>query len=948
MTMLLYIRKASMSMIVVLSILCFTWSVASLKASEPIALDNLNKSISEFVARGNYKDALPSAESSVAIARDLKDRDALASSLARLANIYLHLGRFGDAEPLYKEALQIREEAVPSDPQAVANSLNDMGQLYYTLERYHEAADLYWKALGLWEHALPPDSAQIGEALNNLGATYRGLGRYEEAEPLLLRALAIQKKALGENHPDVALTLNNIGIVYLLQNRVAEAEPFVRQSLEMYQRLLPANHPKIADALNILGVLYFRRENYVEAELLFARASDIGERSLGLQHPDTLQYLGRLAQVREAQGNLSEAYDLYRKVALNYIARSDRAGGAIAKADAREDSGDNSAQQRVYLALVRVAQALTKVERRRGTSLIDEAFVTGQRVETSMAAAALSQMSVRFSAGTGPLIDLVRRRQELVAEYQALDRRLVAAYSAPDTLPDLAQEPQWQQQSAEVDRQIAEVDAQLAREFPKYPALANPKPLSIADTQKLLSPNEALLYVTFENQDVHRNDGQYAYAWVVTKGDVKFDKLSLPKKKAAEMAQTLRCGLDYSEWESLQGQIRCNLLLGGEAPDEDKQDPLPFSFAVAYDLYSSLIGPFREIIGDRQILVVPSGPLATLPFHLLVTKSPKVPVGRTFHDYREIIWLGRQRGVTVLPSVSSLGALRALTPGKSATDPYVGYGAPALNGNDRCATGVPQNVCPILNASGSMKARARPTKIVRRRSTSRGATFEEIFAPNALNDAESIRARIRTLCPLPDSAIELRCVARSLRLSEASIRVGEADTEAGIKALSQKGLLQNYRIVHFATHGILAGELQKGAEPALVFTPPKEPSDKDDDGLLTASEIAQLRMNADWIIMSACNTAGGDKPNADAFSGLARAFFFAGARALLVSHWPVYSDAAVFLIATTFNELKSRPQLTRTEAHRLAMIALMSDESDPSNLHPSVWAPFVVVGEGGR
>src|SRR5262249_25627643 len=154
------------------------------------------------------------------------------------------------------------------------------------------------------------------------------------------------------------------------------------------------------------------------------------------------------------------------------------AGGAMAMADAREDSGGNSAQQRVYLALVRVAHALTSVERRRpGAGLIDEAFVIGQRAETSAAATALSQMAVRFSAGTGRLVELVRRRQELVVEYQDFDRKLVAAYSAPDASRELAQESQWQKQRADIDGQIGAVDAQLAREFPKYPALANPKPL---------------------------------------------------------------------------------------------------------------------------------------------------------------------------------------------------------------------------------------------------------------------------------------------------------------------------------------------------------------------------------------------------------------------------------------------------------------------------------------
>ena len=111
--------------------------------------------------------------------------------------------------------------------------------------------------------------------------------------------------------------------------------------------------------------------------------------------------------------------------------------------------------------------------------------------------------------------------------------------------------------------------------------------------------------------------------------------------------------------------------------------------------------------------------------------------------------------------------------------------------------------------------------------------------------------------------------------------------------------------------------------------------------------MAGLKLNADWVVMSACNTAGAGAPGAEALSGLAKAFFYAGARALLVSHWPVNSYAATMLTCRTFAEIKNQPGIGRSEAFRRAMIALMSDEKRPWAAHPSVWAPFVVVGEGG-
>lgn len=117
-------------------------------------------------------------------------------------------------------------------------------------------------------------------------------------------------------------------------------------------------------------------------------------------------------------------------------------------------------------------------------------------------------------------------------------------------------------------------------------------------------------------------------------------------------------------------------------------------------------------------------------------------------------------------------------------------------------------------------------------------------------------------------------------------------------------------------------------------------------GLLTASEVTQLKLNADWVVLSAFNTAAGDKPGAEVLSGLARAFFYAGARALLVSHWSVESNAATRLTTSTFDVMRSDPTLGRAEALRRAMLAYMNDTKDPLNAHPALWAPFVVVGDG--
>ena len=139
---------------------------------------------------------------------------------------------------------------------------------------------------------------------------------------------------------------------------------------------------------------------------------------------------------------------------------------------------------------------------------------------------------------------------------------------------------------------------------------------------------------------------------------------------------------------------------------------------------------------------------------------------------------------------------------------------------------------------------------------------------------------------------------------------------------------------------------EKGVEPALVLTPPREGT-ATDDGLLTASEVAQLQLDANWVILSACNTAAGEKPGAEGLSGLAKAFFYAGARTLLVSHWPVWDDAAAALTTEMFGAIKKNTSIGRAEALRQSMLQLASSKTNSLYSHPIFWAPFVVVGEGG-
>ena len=253
---------------------------------------------------------------------------------------------------------------------------------------------------------------------------------------------------------------------------------------------------------------------------------------------------------------------------------------------------------------------------------------------------------------------------------------------------------------------------------------------------------------------------------------------------------------------------------------------------------------------------------------------------------------------------------------------------------------------PLLPVGGQRSARQNPKSNVKNAKTAQAAPARSAVKTRAYVDfwkgASVDPASLGdALGQLPDTADEIRDVAKKIGAGPGDIFLGAAATEAAVKSAH----LNDYKVVYFATHGLVAGDVKGLAEPSLVMTLPRRPT-PEDDGLLTASEVAKLRLNADWVVLSACNTIAGEKPGAEALSGLARSFFYAGARALLVSHWAVASDAATTLTTTAFSSLAADPKLGRAEALRRAMVAYINDTSRPINAYPAFWAPFAIVGEG--
>lgn len=327
-----------------------------------------------------------------------------------------------------------------------------------------------------------------------------------------------------------------------------------------------------------------------------------------------------------------------------------------------------------------------------------------------------------------------------------------------------------------------------------------------------------------------------------------------------------------------------------------------FSLKSSFQLYQQILAPIEsELSSINHLIVVPGGDLESLPLSLLVTSEPR-------GGYGNAAWLIRRMAVSQVSSPRSLLALRAArTSHGSTTRPFFGVGNPAFTGD---ATGA--------KALGALATTCQP-------------------------DGPTDPALLRALPPLPETAGEVETVGHLLNAQPGSILLGASATEAAVR----KEKLNEYAILYFATHGMLPGELHCEQEPGLVLSPPSStPASMSGDGLLSASEIAGLTLNADLVVLSACNTAasGGNQFGGGALEGLADSFFAAGARAVLASHWEVPSAATRKLMTGVFLRYSKDPEHDLAEALRQSQLALIAQ---PATAHPFNWAAFTLIGDSG-
>lgn len=883
-------------------------------ATDPVTYAQQEERIRALVEDSKYDEAERAAEAYIAAARGT-DGDlsvAFATAISYRAYVLLFRSRFEESSRLFEQALAVYRRS-DGPPQFIASAMNNLGQVRQAQGRNADAEKLYTDALALQEQQLAPTHVDIATSLANLAHMHQLRGEAPAAERLLRRALSIRTPGYPTNHFIVATTLQNLATAIESQGRLSEAETLLRQALRMRQASQSPTHPQLAGAMHRLAVNLYRQRKHADAERLFLDALRIRRTSEAFL-PDRARNLTDLAQIyilqrrfKDSEQLVSEALSIYQLVVppghpfiaeanrdLAYVAEglrqperaltlSRRATMIYVERRARDSNARVQYQNHVELAWAR-----STVQGANKRALLDEAFAVAQRATVTDTELSVARMSARLASQDAGLQTAIRERQDLEATRQRLERDLVATIAHAD---QQARARQLREDIARASTRMAELDRHIGTTYPQYQALVQPNPLTPTDVQAALGPDEVLikLFLTFDN----------AYVWAISRTNVAWQKLAIDSREIESRIAELRRGLEAS------------------SPAQAQKDGYLFDLVKAHELYRLLIQPVEGVFARQsQLLVVANGALTSLPLQALVTTAPATKKGRgawTEVDYAGAAWLARRHAVSVLPSVSNLTSLQRVAAGAQTRKPLIGFANPQFS-------------------IGQTRQVAQADTSTTPRSVTRS------FGSYWRSGGPDLQA-LRSLAPLPNTERELRGVAQLLHADDAPLHFGANANEPSVR----RARLQDYRIVYFATHALVAGELNRLAEPALALAVPNSTS-PENDGLLTASEVAQLQLDADWVILSACNTAAGNRQGAEALSGLAQAFFYAGSRALMVSHWAVDDYSAAALMVLTFDALAQSPQVGRAGALRTAMLARIADTERPWSAYPSYWAPFFVVG----
>ncbi len=769
-------------------------------------------------------------------------------------------------------------------------------------------------------------------------------GRLAEAEVDARRALLARLKDTGKYNAALPRYVMGLAGILVEQGRYAEAEQLARVALEINETVgVPNDAQSTVQLLSQLGGILNLQRKGSDAIAIYNRIDKAianwepqrrqvfelnpsrilslyssGQLDLGIAAAEQL-VKNRISRVGEshfdtasARGTL--AIGLMRAGRDAEATREFKAAIPVMMAASRENADDENTT--VVVARSQRLQAIveshfTMLARNSGSAgeIGEETFALADAIRGQSVQQALAASSARAAAKDPALAELVRKEQDLSKQVNAQLGMLNNVLSLSSAERD---EKGVQAINASINTLRAERNKarqEINQKFPAYADLVSPKPPVVSEIKATLADGEAMLSFYFGQSG--------SFVWAVPKtGPVVFAAI---KARSGDIESKIR---------KLREALEPQAAMISDIP--------PFDLKLAYEVYSLLLKPVESGWKPaKNLIVVTNGALGLLPLSLLPTAPSEVAQedDPLFSGYRNVPWLARTHAVTTVPSAAALRTLRQLPAGKPGRGELVGFGDPYFNKDQQAEAELAETKTQVAEAGGNV---------------TRGVQLKRRSSPK-LEGVDN--AELGLLPRLPDTAEELKSIALALQADPSKVLyLGKNATESTVKTMNLSG----FKILAFATHGLVPGELNGLTQPALALSSPSV-TGEEGDGLLTMEEILGLKLDADWVVLSACNTGAGAGAGAEAASGLGRAFFYAGTRALLVTNWSVHSQSARQLVTDLFRRQANDPRLGRSEALRQAMMALADGpgylnaegKTEFAYAHPLFWAPYTIIGDGG-
>ena len=820
--------------------------------------------------------------------RDLDYYEKILSE-ARVANSQ---GKYEQSEALFRRALQLQSQFLGEDSELLINTLLDLALNTSNTGRYEEADGLFRRAERLVQQSThPEDKARLYSYQGYHAANQRN---YKDGQQYAKVAVRQWRKVNEEDNTELgavfsgqvddrdnlmqgelAMALNFQANMSLRNDDVVGAATQASEALKIIQATESVPAFWKTNILVTLGDISLAQQR-ISAAVKYYKTALIYQRGIFGDSPLTVKILTKLGTGLQDEGLNTESILTFREAIK--VAK-ELPGGS--KGVLSADQLSNYAE-----AVIAIAPTLKTIQEQQG--LFNEVYDAFQLQSSSVMDKTLAMTSAKMRISDPNISSLVDQLQSLERKRDADQAQLASETALMDDQRSKLVEDQLILKIKENSEKINNLQTELEKKYPRYAELTSGRFVPLNQLQSYLDPQEAVALFLLGNQA--------SYLQFITKKDIQIVQIPLTQDQIGEDVRSLRKALDAA-----QGTVS------------------EFDLNKSYSLFESIFGKVTTFIQDKKhLIIVPTGPLASLPFSILVTKPP------TTKDYSQTDWLIKQVAISHAPTLASFFEQRSTIPIQPASLPFLGFGNPILAPIKKTLQPSPQNIKNVADKTAS----------------SLPSTAIELCRESGPIPKDVLLA----MPSLPDTANELQQIGKIMSAGKSpALYLGKQATEENLRKLQ----LNQYRVLYFATHGLLPGELRCQSEPGLVLTPPstqEKDTLKAQDGLLDASEIAQFKLNADLVVLSACNTAGGNgKFGGEALSGLAEAFFYAGARNLLVTHWSVSSAATVQLMQNTFSQLG--PQLEGGPSMALQQAQLLM-VSKPEFAHPIFWGAFDLVGDG--